>query len=455
VSDIDDYLIYRTEQAVLGALLAGADPLQAGPLGPSRFADPVHQAIYVASTVRSANWTGRLRDQVARITSRQVQGAVAYTATLPGLCPDARHLDVYADLLRVAQPQPGVAGSGSAGSPAPRQSRVTGDPGQQLEGASQWLSSAARGRHAQRSLWALSGPVPQAANPKRLDPAVERLARALRAALRSARRRSHDRGARAAVAGPVLAANGTAKPSLRREDLQEAVLADLMRHPGDGRDLVRRVPLNVFTRGPLQDLYRLISLPIAQGRPVDWLIMAWHARKPELSAWGPQPANGTTAAESLAQVAVRLGEMRTQRGTAGVIGRALLGDYEVSMAFGPQWPRQRELNWADAGRPAADTRQASYEPAVTPGAALSAQAAVTAQTVPDPAPRGQQQAAAPRGQQQAVGRHQAGQPAPGSARGPGYGGQARQGRPLIPRPVPRPGTWDDSRQQPGTGPVQQ
>ena len=62
MSDIDDYLIYRTEQAVLGALLAGADPLQAGPLGPSRFTGPVHQAIYVASTVRPAHWAGRLRD---------------------------------------------------------------------------------------------------------------------------------------------------------------------------------------------------------------------------------------------------------------------------------------------------------------------------------------------------------------------------------------------------------
>jgi hypothetical protein len=50
-----------------------------------------------------------------------------------------------------------------------------------------------------------------------------------------------------------------------------------MRHPGDGRGLVQRVPLNVFTRGTRQDLYRLIALPIVAGKPVDWLITAWQA----------------------------------------------------------------------------------------------------------------------------------------------------------------------------------
>jgi hypothetical protein len=445
MSEIDDYITFRTEQAVLGALLAGADPLQAGPLGVTGFADPVHQAIYVACTVRATSWAGRLRDQVARITSRQVQGVVAYVATLPGRCPDASHLDVYADLLRLARPERNVAGGGSAGPPSPLQSGAAAGPGQQLEGASQWLSSASRGRRAQRSLWAASGQMPQSANHnERLDPAVERLARALRATLRSRHQQSDVREAGAAVADPVLAGDGNAKLSLRREDLQEAVLADLMRHPADGRDLVRRVPLNVFTRGPLQDLYRLIAQPIAAGKPVDWLITAWHARKQELSAPGSQPAAGATASESLAQVAERLGAMRTMRGTAVVVGQALLGDYEVSMAFGPQWPRQRELNWAAAGRPAAGTRQASREPAVTPAAGLP---------VASDSARPAQPGSIPGEPQRTRGRHRVAQPAPGPARplGPGGGGQARQGQPVIQQPAPRgvPG------QQPGTGPVPQ
>lgn len=444
MSEIDDYLIYRTEQAFLGALLAGADPILAGPMGGSVLADPVHQAIYVAITVRTTTWTGRLRDQVARITSRQVQGVVAYAATLPSLCPDASHLDIYADLLRVARHQHGAAGSGPADPPPPRQAGDAAGAGQQLEGASQWLSSAAQRQDIERLLLARSGPVPRPANRKRLDPAVKRLSRALRAALRSRRRRSRVRGRGAAVAGPVLAGNESANPSLRREDLQEAVLADLMRHPGDGRPVVRRAPLNVFTRGPLQDLYRLIALPVAQGRPVDWLMMAWQARKQEVSIQGAQPAAGVTASESLTQVIVRLGAMRTQRGTSVVIGRALLADYEVSIAFGPQWTRQRELNWAAAGQAVA-TRQASPEPGLTPGAALPVQAVVTAQPV--------QQGPVPTGTPQVGDRHQPAQPAPGSAGGRSHDGQARHGQPVIQRPVPHPAPQNGPGQQPGTGPV--
>jgi hypothetical protein len=445
MSDIDDYLTYRTEQAVLGALLAGTDPVQAGPLGVTGFADPVHQAIYLAFTVRTTTWAGRLRDQAARITSRQVQGVVAYVDPLPGLCPDGSHLDIYAELLRVARHQREVAGGGSPGPPASRRSAAAAGPGQQLEGASQWLSSAAREQHALRSVWAASGQAPQAPNhSKRLDPATKKLSQALRAAARSRRRRSRAREAGAAAAGPVLAGDGTAKPPLRREDLQEAVLADLMRHPGDGRALVRRVPLNVFTRGPLQDLYRLIALPIAAGKPVDWLITAWQARKQELSARGSQPAPGATASESLVLVAERLGAMRTERGTAVVIGRALLGDYEVSMAFGAQWTRQRELNWAAAGRPAVVGQPASPEPAVTPAAGPP---------VASGSARPAQQQSIPAGHLQARGQRPAAQPAPGPARSPGPAGHPRQGQPVIQRPAPAPG--DGPGQQPRTGPVAQ
>jgi hypothetical protein len=438
MSDIDDYLVYRTEQAVLGALLAGADPLLAGPQGVTGFADLVHQAIFVAFTERTTTWTGRLRDQVARITSREVRGVVGYVDTLPGLCPDARHLDIYAELLREARHQRGM----TAGPPAPRQPGAAVGPGQQLDGASQWLSSAARGRHVQRDLWPASGQAPQVAKHERLDRRVRRLSRALRAAWRSRRRRSRIREAGAAVAGPVLAGNEMAKQSVRREDLQEAVLADLMRHPGDERDLVRRVPLNVFTRGPLQDLYRLIAPPIAIGKPVDWLITAWQARKLELSVQRTQPGTGAIASESLARVTVRLGAIRTERGTAGVIGRALLADYEVSMAFGAQWIRQRELNWAAAGRPAVVGQPASPEPAVTPAAGLP---------VASGDARPAQQQSIPAGPPQAPGRHPAAQPAPRPARGVAEGGQTRQGQPVIQRPAPRgaPG------QQPGTGPVPQ
>jgi hypothetical protein len=87
---------------------------------------------------------------------------------------------------------------------------------------------------------------------------------------------------------------------------------------------------------------------------VDWLITAWQARKHETAGQGAPAAAEATAPESLTAIAVRLGAMRPLRRTASVIGRVLLGDYEVSAAFGSQWTRQRELNWAAVGTPVAD-----------------------------------------------------------------------------------------------------
>jgi hypothetical protein len=258
-------------------------------------------------------------------------------------------------------------------------------------------------------------------------------------------RRPQAREAGAAGASSAQAGNGNAAPPLHKENLQDAVLADLMRHPGDGQGLVQRVPLNVFTRGTRQDLYRLIALPIVQRKPVDWLITAWQARMREVSGRGAQAA----ATESLTAIAIRLGAMRTARGTAGVIGRALLGDYEVSMAFGPEWTRQRELNWAAARRPAVGSDQARQEPGVTPGPMPPGQVAAEQQTTqprPDPA--------APR---QSNGRHQTAQPAvaTGHARGSGQGVEAQRVQSHAQRPAAQRPPWDLPGQLPGPGPAPQ
>ncbi len=442
MSDLDDYLIRRTEQAVLGSLLAGTDPAQAGVLRAEGFTDPLHQAIYVAFTQPSRSWTGRLGDRLARITSRDVQSAVGYIAELPGLCPDTAHLAVYAGLLRQARPGHQAPGTGQPGTGQPGQSSrqqpgPAAGPGQQLEGASQWLSAATAGRHAQ--------PATRTAGRQAKARAGESLARVPSGCLGRSGRPSGPaafdrpdgpaREASVAAAGPAQATDGNATPSIRKEDLQDAVLADLMRHPADGRDLVQRVPLNVFTRGPRQDLYRLLAQPIAAGRPVDWLITAWQASKQEASRQGAPAAAGATAAESLTATAVRLGAMRPLRGTAGVIGRGLLGDYEVSMAFGPEWTRQRELNWAAARTPAAGGPQASREPVVGPGPVAPAQGAAVQQAA--------QPQSAPAGPQQASRQRQAARPAPGYGHHPQPGGQAQHGQAPVPRPVVPPPPWAD------------
>jgi hypothetical protein len=444
MSDLDDYLIRRVEQAVLGSLLAGTDPAQAGPLRAKGFADPVHQAIFAAFTQPSRSWTSRLRDQAARITSRGTQDAVDYIAGLPGLCPDAANLAIYAGMHREARPGHQAPGAEQPGQSSRQEPRPAAGPGQQLEGASLWLSAAATGRGTRTG----SGQA-KARTGELLDPRTERLSRAIRAAIRSGRlreaRRSRAREASVAVAGPAQASDGNATASLRKEDLQDAVLADLMRHPADGRDLVQRVPLNAFTRGPRQDLYRLIAWPIAHGKPVDWLITAWQARKQEASRQDAPAAAGPAAAESLTAIAVRVGAMRPLRGTAGVIGRALLGDYEVSMAFGPDWTRQRELNWAAAQMPAAVGHQASHEPSVGPWSASpgkGAPAQRAAQPQPDPpAPR------------HATGQSRVVRPTERYGHGSQPGGPVPHGHGPVPQPMAPAPPWGNAGWQ--QGPVQQ
>jgi hypothetical protein len=443
VSDLDDYLIRRTEQAVLGALLTGADPAQAGALRPLSFADPVHQAIYAAFTRPGRNWAGRLRDQAARITSRRVKDAVGYIADLPALCPEAAHLAVYAGML--TQPRPGhpAAGAGQPGQPSGQEQRPASGPGQQLEGASQWLSATTAGQRGPRGT-----PNPRlpgkAWASESLDPATERLSRAIRTAAGVGHprqgRRSRARQAGAAAADPAPPGGGSTPPSLGKEDLQDAVLADLMRHPADGQDIVQRLPLNVFTRGPRQDLYRLIAWPVAQGKPVDWLITAWQASKQDPSGHDALAAAGATAAESLAATAMRLGAIRPLRGTAEVIGRALLADYEVSVAFGPQWTRQRDLNWAAARMPVADGQQASPEPGITLGPVTPAQ---------DPlSPQAAQQAPVPAGPPQPATRRQAAPPPPEYSHGSQLGSRARDGRAPVPQTMPPPPTRGNAGWQP-------
>jgi len=432
MSDLDDYLLHRTEQAVLGALLAGADPARAGMLHANEFADPLHRAIYAAFTQPAGSWADRLRDWIARITSRRVNDAVDYINELPSRCPNAAHLAMYAAMLRGARPgQQAPAVQPPAQTPRQEPSPAAG-AGQQLEGASQWLSATA-GRQASRRT---RDPRQQAgAGPgEALDPATERLSRAIRAAMRSGR---FPRGGRSPFPEPGPPVDSSARagdrgtsPSLSREDLQDAVLADLMRHPADGRSLVQRVPLNVFSRGARQELYRLIAQPIAEGKAVDWLITAWQARKQEESCQGAPAAAEGAAPESLAAIAVRLGAMRPRPGTAGVLGRALLGEYEVSTAFGSQWTQQRDLNWAAAG-PVADDHHMTDEPSAT-------QEPVSREALqPQPVSAGSQKL---------IGRHRAAQPGPRA--GPvADQAQVPNPRPQTPPPPPDAGRWQQGHVQ--------
>ena len=204
-----------------------------------------------------------------------------------------------------------------------------------------------------------------------LAPDVARLARALRA------------DARSATQGTPGTARTTLPPESQRapldaEALQEQVLADLMRRPADGRDVASWLPDTVFTAGPNRSLYQLISNRLADGRPVDPLIIAWDAsllRDPG----GTAGTSGTVEGESLAAAALRLGALDPGPGTAATLARALYAEQVCADAFGPGWPE--ELGRIPAPAPAAPA-DPSRRP--EPGPPASGQAVASAADRPGP-----------------------------------------------------------------------
>jgi hypothetical protein len=361
MTDIDSALVHRAEQAVLGALLAGHDAAAVRDLHAAHFTDPVHQALYLAITGHDSDgMAGRLRYQLALLTSARLRRTVAYARELRGRCPEPGHRWVHAAMLLEAARQAGPD------APAAGPQRQAGAD-QRLAGADEWLAaSGAGGRRP--------GRVSQQNAP--LDRRTRQLARTLRPVVQALLRESSgDRAARVGAAGGEPVREGEPDPGagrrLRREDLQDAVLADLMRRPGDARTLVARVPAEAFSPGARRELYTLLQKAIAAGIPVDPLITAWQASKREPEpAWQPE-ADGA-GRESLTALTLRLGEMATVRGTAAVIARVLLADHECTTAFGPGWTG-RPLTW-QAG-PAAHGQEAGPKPGMAPGPVRPAYAA--------------------------------------------------------------------------------
>ena len=362
MTDFDAALVRRAEQAVLGALLAGHDGVALRDLRVEHFTDPAHQALYLAATGQDGGGiAGQLMSWLARLTNGQVRRTVVYAGELRDMCPDPGHRWAYAAMLLEAR-RAGNIGPGTVARPPCRQA----SPDQQLASAGEWLASAANGKGRRATVQ--NGPA---------DRRTQQLARALRPVVQALIQEGHDRVARleAAGGGPVPEGErATGERRLRREDLQDAVLADLMRHPGEGAAMVARVPAEAFSLGPRRELYAFLKKAITAGIPVDPLIAAWQASRREPGQ--PQPGGE----ESLAALTARLGEMATTRGTAAVLGRALLADHECTQAFGPGWTA-RPLTW-DTGRPAAESQQPRPAPGGTSDPARPARAASPRQQAP-------------------------------------------------------------------------
>jgi hypothetical protein len=349
VADIDATLAHRAEQALLGALLAGASPAVVGDIRPADFGVPEHRAIYAAISGQFG-WggpAGRVRAWAGRAVGLRAVQVAEYAGGLPACCPRRDHLLAYGAMVLEGRQRP-----------LQEEPRGSGGPDRQLAGADLWLSSAT-GRHHRARGGGQRGP---ADGRGRLALGTVRLARALAPALGQLRDQvTAGRGGGGIGDGVVLATRGTG--AVTAADLQELVLAGLMRHPGEGQRLVGRVPPQVFGAGERRELYAVVARLIAGRLPVDPLIAAWRARR------SPGAAG---AGEAAAALALRLGEVAPPAGLAAYVCRGLLADYELTTRFGRDWPR-RELGWGDQ-QPGPAARDGPRLPEASPGAARTIQA---------------------------------------------------------------------------------
>jgi hypothetical protein len=355
-------LAHRAEQALLGGLLAGGDPGIVAQVRAGDFSDPRHQAIYLAivgTTEPADGQVGGPRGRRGRAARQQARDMTPYLDQLAAVCPAREHLASYAAMIRQVR-----AARGATGQPGRGRQRESADD--QLASAGAWLSAnGARGRRA-------AGPPAAAAGTDPLqNPGAAGLARALRPVVHAQAEAARTAlEARQADTPSGSQAKG-AQPGINRESLQRMVLADLMRHPADGRAAVARIPADMFTAGPLRQLYEMISARIAAGQPVDPLIIAWDARQHDEAA---ATATGRAARWTLSAIALRIGSTPTARGTTRVLGRALLADHLLTVRFGSRWTQNPEVA-ARLGAPGPAGRAEGTDAAVGHGSGAEHQAA--------------------------------------------------------------------------------
>jgi hypothetical protein len=354
-------LIRRAEQAYLGALLAGPnrsvpriaidnpDSGLSGLMSAADFHDPVHQAIFAAFARQSAStnaggpaeWLGRLRDLLERIVSGKARSAAAYMAELPGLCPDPANLHAYAAIVAEASQHRADRARAQAAEQAAHEDPTLASAGTWLDSQGPATRSASRHQPAQahRDADPSAGPArvagassPVSASRGRevgLAPHTDRLSRALRASAhrmtRAGQERDHEPGE--SVVDDLT-------ESVKREHLEDRVLASLMKHPADGLAVIEWLPAEAFSTAPHRDLYDLIRQRLAVARPVDPLIIAWDASQlPNLSP----SAEEYGGAAFLTQVALQISALDPAPGTAEILGRTLWAEHILTNALGQEW----------------------------------------------------------------------------------------------------------------------
>lgn len=332
-----DPVTLRAEQALIGAMLTQPPTGPLSGVEPGSFADPRHQAIYAALTGTGPQPSGplaRLRAWVAALPWRQqVRDMRAYLDQLPGICPDSGHLDHYAVIVGEASRQR------AAGAPADSGEGSALHDLNRLAGAATWLASQTR---------------PAAAKSARQPSAPYAVARAI-----SQQRASAPRTAASQQQASHSKAENSNQPPrpLTGADLEELVLAGLIRHPAEAPAVLGWLTADAFT-GLCRPVYELIRAAAGQGLPPDPVILTWHARQKQTT--------GADAAPVSPDDVLRIAAIPAAPGTAAILGRALLADRVCTARFGPDWPERRAARerQAQAAPPAADQKA---QPKVVPG----------------------------------------------------------------------------------------
>ena len=382
----DAEVTHRVEQAMLGAMMAR--PRSAAWLGVTagHFADARHQAIAAALTGTAGTERGlfgRLRALFTR-RGRAAREAAAYMESLPGLCPEPAHIGAYFRMLaadrdqRAAAAQASVQAEGnqvlsvaserlgqmrgrtdaSTGLPrgVARLARAlaarTGRPDQQAPAPAQQrgqapapVQAAAQGQVPGQFQ---AAPVPRGQVPPQ-GQAVQGQPGQARGAVAA---REPARGTAAAQAATDAGRAFEPGRFARPEDLQDAVLAALMHHPDEAREVLGWLPPDAFT-GPRRELYTLIGRYARDRMDIDPVTLAWGAAQVS----GARPADAPRTEHDgwlRPDYVLRAGALDTAPGAASVLGRMLLADQVCTANLGPDWHRAPRATATPAPRPAPD-----------------------------------------------------------------------------------------------------
>jgi hypothetical protein len=143
------------------------------------------------------------------------------------------------------------------------------------------------------------------------------------------------------------------------EDLEDAILAGLMKHPGEARDVTKWLSPAAFT-GPRRELFTMIGEYARERRDIDPVTLAWGSAQ----ANEARPA-GTPMAEHEGwlrpEFVLQLDAMSTAPGAASLLGRSLLAERLYTGQHGPEWFRPRNPDSAPQARPSQEVREQAQD----------------------------------------------------------------------------------------------